>query len=123
MKEIEQTLNCTSGGSDKVYQLALKDVGGGWRVFSKNGRRGKAMTINDLSGNDMHYTTAEKLYHKKLSEKIKKDYHLYSGMNKFLPELEISHPSYKGVPAPPSKKEEVILLPKVANIILEDFAL
>jgi bifunctional non-homologous end joining protein LigD len=63
----------TEGSSDKVYNVELKELDGAWAVHAYNGRRGKALRLQN-KGEGLDYEAASKIYDKVVKSKIKGGY-------------------------------------------------
>ncbi|MFG6080460.1 hypothetical protein ACEUZ9_001064 [Paracoccus litorisediminis] len=66
-------LYCREGGSDKVYNVQLTAVDGGWSVDAQNGARGKALKAQP-KGVFTDFAVAEKVYDDLVKSKVKKGY-------------------------------------------------
>lgn len=73
MKEESINLSCKEGGSDKVYNLQLKDVSTGWSVCFQYGRRGTSLN-NSCKVENIAYDDAKKVYDRLVKEKNSKGY-------------------------------------------------
>jgi bifunctional non-homologous end joining protein LigD len=68
-------LRCTEGSSDKVYNLDLKEEGGGWVVSYANGRYGSTLVSGTKTASGpVPYPAARKIYDTVLREKLKGGY-------------------------------------------------
>ena len=71
-------LHCTEGGSDKVYNLQLCQVIGGYFVDFQYGRRGNSLVEGSKTTSQIGYDNAKKIYDKLIREKIAKGYRVDS---------------------------------------------
>lgn len=69
------TLYCQEGSADKVYQVELKAVEGGYIVTGFNGRRGSALKAQPKIASPVPYAEAKKEYDSLVRSKVKKGYH------------------------------------------------
>lgn len=63
----------TEGSSDKVYNVELKELDGAWAVHAFNGRRGKALRLQN-KGEGLDYDAALAIYDKVVKSKVKGGY-------------------------------------------------
>jgi bifunctional non-homologous end joining protein LigD len=70
------SLYCNTGGSDKVYEMQINEVDGGYMVYFANGRRGAALKPKPKSTVPMSLQDAVKLFDSIYKEKtsVKKGY-------------------------------------------------
>ena len=68
------TLYYREGGSDKIYQVTLAATGTGYIVNFAFGRRGSTLQTGSKTASPVAYTTALKIYHKLVQEKMAKGY-------------------------------------------------
>lgn len=75
--ERKVTLYCAEGGSDKVYQIHMRQApeGAGWLVDRANGARGKALRPGTETPSPVDLATATDIYDRLLKSKLKKGYH------------------------------------------------
>lgn len=71
-------LHCTEGGSDKVYNLQLCELNGGYFVDFQYGRRGNSLVEGSKTHSGIGYDNAKKIYDKLIREKIAKGYKVES---------------------------------------------
>lgn len=64
----------TEGSSDKVYQVQLVEVDGGWKVNAQNGPRGGTLKPQNKTPEPVDYATAKKIYDQLVKAKMKKGY-------------------------------------------------
>lgn len=63
----------TEGSSDKVYNVELKELDGAWAVHAFNGRRGKALKLQN-KGEGLAYEAAKNIFDKLVKSKMKGGY-------------------------------------------------
>lgn len=68
------TLYCQEGGSDKVYQVVLAAVDGGYTLMAHNGARGKALKAQPKIVTPAPYAVAKKEFDALVRSKMKKGY-------------------------------------------------
>ena len=77
MKEESVKLWCYEGGSDKVYNIDLKEVpGSGWTVKFEYGRRGGGLNRGTKTNLPVSYPAAKKVFDKLINEKLSKGYQI-----------------------------------------------
>jgi bifunctional non-homologous end joining protein LigD len=64
----------TEGSSDKVYQVQLVEVEGGWKVNAQNGARGGTLKPQVKTPNPVPFEEAKKIYDQLVKSKVKKGY-------------------------------------------------
>lgn len=64
----------TEGSSDKVYQVQLVEVDGGWKVEAQNGRRGSTLKAQIKTPDPVPYDKALKIYNDLVKSKMKGGY-------------------------------------------------
>jgi len=76
MEQAERSsfLYFTGQGSDKVYQVHLRQKDGGWVVDYGNGRRGGTLSTGTKTSSPVAYEAALKIYDKVVKEKTSKGY-------------------------------------------------
>ncbi len=74
MEEKSIALYKTEGSADKEYHVILEQDGDGFRVFFKNGRRGKALRSGEKTKAPLPYEDALAMYEKTVKSKTKTGY-------------------------------------------------
>lgn len=64
----------TEGSSDKVYQVQLVEVDGGWKVNAQNGARGGTLKAQIKTHDPVSFDEALKIYNNLVKSKTKKGY-------------------------------------------------
>lgn len=72
----EQSINlyCTKGSSDKVYQIQIEKVDGGYMVNAQNGRRGSSLKFREKTAAPVTREKAQALFDKLVKSKLADHY-------------------------------------------------
>lgn len=74
MEPLRAALHFTQGSSDKVYNIVLDPMDGGWIVNFSYGRRGKPLKHGTKTAQPVRYELARAAYDRLLQEKVAKGY-------------------------------------------------
>ena len=98
------TLYYRQGSSDKIYQTAIEQAGGGYVVTFAYGRRGSTLNTGTKTQTPIDYATAKSIYEKLIQEKTAKGY----------------TPGESGTPYQQSEKQTSGILPQLLNTAGEE---